>query len=97
MAKNEKSAISSRLSLGKLTLNVQFSGAQAAGNAALAVASGQPETAIEHIDYRSQLSQIRNIYHLEVNHRILPTQSKDHPGWISKNRWFRINNFPHFQ
>ena len=44
-----------------------FSGAQAAGNAAAAVASGQPETAIEHIDYRNKLSEIRTIYHMEVN------------------------------
>ena len=75
MAKNEQSGISSSVSVGKITKNVQFansfSGAQAAGNAAMAVASGQPETAIEHIDYRNQLSQIRNIYHLEVSHRIL--------------------------
>merc|ERR1719391_1910577 len=42
-------------------------GAQAAGNAALAVASGQPETAIEHIDYRNKLSEIRTIYHMELD------------------------------
>ena len=41
-------------------------GAQAAGNAAAAVASGQPETAIEHTDYRNKLSEIRTIYHQEV-------------------------------
>ena len=43
-----------------------FSGAQAAGTAAAAVASGQQETAIEHIDYRNKLSEIRTIYHREV-------------------------------
>ena len=42
-------------------------GAQAAGNAAAAVASGQPETAIEHTDYRNKLTEIRTIYHQEVN------------------------------
>ena len=31
-----------------------------------AVASGQPETAIEHTDYRNKLSEIRTIYHQEV-------------------------------
>ena len=44
-----------------------YIGAQAAGNAAAAVASGQPETAIEHTDYRNKLSEIRTIYHQEVN------------------------------
>merc|ERR1719391_1800645 len=42
-------------------------GAQAAGNAAAAVAAGQPETAIEHIDYRNKLSEIRTIYHMELD------------------------------
>ena len=43
-----------------------FLGVQAANNAVAAVASGQPETAIEHTDYRNKLSEIRTIYHQEV-------------------------------
>ena len=31
-----------------------------------AAASGQPEIAIEHSDYRSKLSDIRSIYHQEL-------------------------------
>ena len=44
-----------------------FLGAQAAGNAAAAVASGQPDTAIEHTDYRNKLTEIRILYHQEVS------------------------------
>ncbi len=44
-----------------------FPGAQAAGNASAAAASGQPnETTIEHTDYRNKLSEIRTIYHQEL-------------------------------
>ena len=50
-----------------LALFFENTGAQAAGNAAAAVASGQPETAIEHTDYRNKLSEIRSIYHQEVS------------------------------
>merc|ERR1711997_1126339 len=42
-------------------------GVQAANNAVAAVASGQPETAIEHTDYRNKLSEIRTIYHQELD------------------------------
>ena len=45
---------------------VYLLGVQAANNAVAAVASGQPETAIEHTDYRNKLSEIRTIYHQEV-------------------------------
>jgi hypothetical protein len=38
-------------------------GEQAAGTASEAAASGQPEMAIEHTDYRNKLSEIRTIYH----------------------------------
>ena len=41
-------------------------GAQAAGVAAEAAASGQPEMAIEHSDYRHKLNEIRSIYHQEL-------------------------------
>lgn len=41
-------------------------GAQAAGTAAAAAASGQPETAIEHTDYRNKLNEIRTVYHQEL-------------------------------
>ena len=40
-----------------------FAGAAAAGNVAAAAASGQPDTTIEHVDYRNKLTEIRNIYH----------------------------------
>ena len=50
-----------------LSFSVMIVGAQAAGNAAAAVASGQPETAIEHTDYRNKLTEIRTIYHQEVS------------------------------
>ena len=33
---------------------------------AAAAASGQPDTTIEHVDYRNKLNDIRNIYH-QVN------------------------------
>ena len=45
-------------------------GARAAGNAAAAVESGQPDTA----DYRNKLTEIRNIYHQEVRMDIKETQ-----------------------
>ncbi len=41
-------------------------GVEAAGAAAAAAASGQPEMAIEHTDYRNKLNEIRNIYHQEL-------------------------------
>ena len=41
-------------------------GAQAAGVASEAAASGQPEMAIEHSDYRNKLNEIRTIYHQEL-------------------------------
>ncbi|CAG0923158.1 unnamed protein product, partial [Notodromas monacha] len=41
-------------------------GANVAANAAAAAASGPPEHAIEHSDYRAKLSQIRQIYHQEL-------------------------------
>ena len=41
-------------------------GAQAAGVAAEAAASGLPEMAIEHSDYRHKLNEIRSIYHQEL-------------------------------
>lgn len=41
-------------------------GAQAAGLAAEAAASGQPDLAIEHTDYRHKLTEIRSIYHQEL-------------------------------
>ena len=41
-------------------------GAGVAANAAAAAASGAPEHAIEHSDYRAKLSQIRQIYHQEL-------------------------------
>ncbi|TRY74856.1 hypothetical protein TCAL_07114 [Tigriopus californicus] len=40
-------------------------GDQAASTAAAASASGQPETTVEHVDYKNKLSEIRSIYHLE--------------------------------
>ena len=43
-----------------------FLGAQAAGVASEAAASGQPEMAIEHSDYRNKLNEIRTIYHQEL-------------------------------
>ena len=48
--------------------NLQFpvTGAQAAGSAAAAVAAGQPETTIEHADYRNKLTEIRAVYHGEL-------------------------------
>ena len=42
---------------------LKIAGAAAAGNVAAAAASGQPDTTIEHIDYRNKLTEIRNIYH----------------------------------
>ena len=45
---------------------ISFSGAQAAGLASEAAASGQPEIAVEHSDYRHKLLNIRSIYHQEL-------------------------------
>ena len=45
---------------------ITISGAQAAGVASEAAASGQPEMAIEHSDYRNKLNDIRIIYHQEL-------------------------------
>lgn len=42
-------------------------GSSAAASATAAAASGgQPESAIEHSDYRAKLAQIRQIYHTEL-------------------------------
>ena len=41
-------------------------GAEAASVAADAAASGQPEMAIEHSDYRNKLNEIRSTYHQEL-------------------------------
>ncbi len=47
---------------------ISYLGAQAAGNASAAAASGQPnETTIEHADYRNKLAEIRTIYHQELD------------------------------
>jgi hypothetical protein len=44
-------------------ITIFVTGAAAAGNVAAAAASGQPDTTIEHVDYRNKLTDIRNIYH----------------------------------
>lgn len=41
-------------------------GSSAAANATAAASGGQPESAIEHSDYRAKLAQIRQIYHTEL-------------------------------
>ena len=44
----------------------RLAGAQAAGTASAAAASGQPDMTIEHADYRNKLAEIRTIYHQEL-------------------------------
>ncbi len=56
-----QSVFSQRLINYQITFFV--TGAAAAGNVAAAAASGQPDTTIEHVDYRNKLTDIRNIYH----------------------------------
>ncbi|XP_052720547.1 pre-B-cell leukemia transcription factor 1-like isoform X6 [Crassostrea angulata] len=41
-------------------------GSSAAANATAAASGGQPDSAIEHSDYRAKLAQIRQIYHTEL-------------------------------
>ncbi|XP_033729740.1 pre-B-cell leukemia transcription factor 1-like isoform X4 [Pecten maximus] len=41
-------------------------GSSAAVNATAAASGGQPDSAIEHSDYRAKLAQIRQIYHTEL-------------------------------
>ncbi|XP_076436822.1 pre-B-cell leukemia transcription factor 1-like isoform X3 [Babylonia areolata] len=41
-------------------------GSSAAASASAAASGGQPESAIEHSDYRAKLAQIRQIYHTEL-------------------------------
>lgn len=41
-------------------------GSSAAANATAAASGGQPDSAIEHSDYRAKLTQIRQIYHTEL-------------------------------
>ncbi|XP_070176087.1 pre-B-cell leukemia transcription factor 1-like isoform X5 [Littorina saxatilis] len=41
-------------------------GSSAAASATAAASGGQPESAIEHSDYRAKLAQIRQIYHTEL-------------------------------
>ena len=41
-------------------------GSSAAASATAAAAGGQPDSAIEHSDYRAKLAQIRQIYHTEL-------------------------------
>ncbi|KAL5011413.1 hypothetical protein ScPMuIL_009964 [Solemya velum] len=41
-------------------------GSSAAQNATAAASGGQPDSAIEHSDYRAKLAQIRQIYHTEL-------------------------------
>ena len=52
--------------LNFVTFKLNFLGAQAAAVASEAAASGQPEMAIEHTDYRNKLTEIRTIYHQEL-------------------------------
>lgn len=47
-------------------VHLDFIGAEAAGVASEAAASGQLEVTIEHADYRQKLGEIRAIYHLEM-------------------------------
>ncbi|XP_052092084.1 pre-B-cell leukemia transcription factor 1-like isoform X6 [Mytilus californianus] len=42
-------------------------GSSAAANATAAASGGQPDSAIEHSDYRAKLAQIRQIYHTELD------------------------------
>lgn len=41
-------------------------GSSAAASATAAASGGQPDSAIEHSDYRAKLAQIRQIYHTEL-------------------------------
>ena len=41
-------------------------GPSAAVSATAAASGGQPDSAIEHSDYRAKLAQIRQIYHTEL-------------------------------
>lgn len=41
-------------------------GSTAAASATAAASGGQPDSAIEHSDYRAKLAQIRQIYHTEL-------------------------------
>ena len=42
-------------------------GGGSSANATAAASGGQPDSAIEHSDYRAKLAQIRQIYHTELD------------------------------
>ena len=59
-------------------------GSSAAANATAAASGGQPDSAIEHSDYRAKLAQIRQIYHTELEkyEQVCALQRLSGTNWV---------------